>query len=183
MCRTRQQALALARFFGPTSTVLNAMTDRRNVLILGIGNSLLRDEGAGIHALGCLREQLADLDDIIFLDGGTLSFTLAGAIEESSHLIVLDAAQLDAAPGHSQVFEGAEMDAFLGSNRKCSVHEVSLLDLLAIAHLSDHLPPQRALIGIQPAEIDWGEHPSPAVAAAMPRICAQARQLIDGWTT
>ena len=157
------------------------MTIRHNVLVLGIGNSLLRDEGAGIHALNQLREQLADRDDITFLDGGTLSFTLAGAIGETSHLIVLDAAQLDAAPGHSQVFEGAAMDAFIGSNRKCSVHEVSLLDLLAIAHLSDHLPPQRALIGIQPAEIDWGEHPSPAVAAAMPRICAQAIQLIEGW--
>ena len=159
------------------------MTMRRNVLILGIGNSLLRDEGAGIHAMNCLREQLADRDDIAFLDGGTLSFTLAGAIEETSRLIVLDAAQLDAAPGHSQVFEGAEMDAFIGSNRKCSVHEVSLLDLLAIAPLGGHLPVQRALIGIQPAEINWGEHPSAPVAAAMPKICNQALQLIETWQT
>ena len=164
-----------------TSTVLIAMTVRRNVLILGIGNSLLRDEGAGIHALNRLRGQLADRDDITFLDGGTLSFTLAGAIEDTSHLIVLDAAQLDAPPGHSRVFEGAEMDAFIGSNRKCSVHEVSLLDLLAIAHLSAHLPAQRALIGIQPGEIDWGEHPSAAVAAALPRVCDQAMQLIEAW--
>ena len=157
------------------------MSVRHNILILGIGNSLLRDEGAGIHALNCLREQLPDRDDITFLDGGTLSFTLAGAIEESSHLIVLDAAQLDAAPGYSRVFEGAEMDAFIGSNRKCSVHEVSLLDLLAISRLSDHLPQQRALIGIQPSEIDWGEHPSTEVAAALPRICSQALRLIEGW--
>lgn len=157
------------------------MTVCRNVLILGIGNSLLRDEGAGIHALNRLREQLADRDGITFMDGGTLSFTLAGAIEDTPRLIVIDAAQLDAPPGHSQVFEGAEMDAFIGSNRKRSVHEVSLLDLLAIAHLSAHLPPQRALIGIQPAEIDWGEHPSAAVAAAMPRVCDQAIQLIEAW--
>jgi len=157
------------------------MTDSNKVLILGIGNSLLRDEGAGIHALNHLRERLAGRGDIDFLDGGTLSFTLAGAIGETSRLIVIDAAQLDAAPGHSQVFEGAEMDAFIGSNRKRSVHEVSLLDLLAIARLSDHLPPQRALIGIQPAEIDWGEHPSPAVAAAIPGVCQQAMQLIEEW--
>ena len=158
------------------------MANRHNVLVLGIGNSLLRDEGAGIHALDCLREQLAGRDDITFLDGGTLSFTLAGAIEDSSHLIVLDAAQLGAPAGYSQVFEGVEMDAFVSGKRKHSVHEVSLLDLLAIAHLADHLPPQRALIGIQPAEIDWGERPSPAVAAALPKVCAQARQLIEEWT-
>ena len=157
------------------------MPDTRNILILGIGNSLLRDEGAGIHALNRLREQYPERDDLTFLDGGTLSFTLAGAIEDTSRLIVLDAAQLQAAPGHSQVFEGDEMDAFLGSNRKRSVHEVSLLDLLAIARLSDHLPAQRALVGIQPAEIDWGEHPSEAVQAAMPRICGQVQQLIEAW--
>ncbi len=157
------------------------MPDNGNILILGIGNSLLRDEGAGIHALNHLREQFQGRDDLTFLDGGTLSFTLAGAIEEASHLIVLDAAQLSAAPGHSQVFEGVEMDAFIGGNRKRSVHEVSLLDLLAIARLSDHLPPQRALIGIQPAEIDWGEQPSPAVQAALPHICGQVKQLIEEW--
>ena len=50
---------------------------------------------------------------------------------------------------------------FIGSNRKCSVHEVSLIDLMAIALLSGQLPQQRALIGIQPHSIDWGETPSP----------------------
>ncbi len=157
------------------------MPDNRNILILGIGNSLLRDEGAGIHALNRLREQYPKRDDLTFLDGGTLSFTLAGAIAEASRLIVLDAAQLSAPAGHSQVFEGAEMDAFLGSNRRRSVHEVSLLDLLAVAHLSDHMPAQRALVGIQPGEIDWGEHPSQAVQTALPRICRQVQQLIDAW--
>lgn len=162
-------------------TISPVMRERRNTLILGIGNSLLRDEGAGIHALNHLHEELGGRDDLTFLDGGTLSFTLAGHIEDASRLIVLDAAQLHAAPGHSQVFEGEAMDEFLGSNRKRSVHEVSLLDLMMIARLADHLPPQRALIGIQPAEIDWGEQPSSAVSAALPQVCAQAIQLMEAW--
>lgn len=157
------------------------MDDSQKTLILGIGNILLRDEGAGIHALNQLRGLLAERDDVELLDGGTLSFTLAGAIADADRLIVIDAAQLDAAPGTSQVFEGAHMDAFIGGNRKMSVHEVSLIDLLAIARLSDHLPPQRALIGIQPGAIDWGEAPSPAVAATLPQVCRQALQLIEAW--
>ncbi len=157
------------------------MNIRQNILIMGIGNSLLRDEGAGIHALNQLRPLLDNRDDITFLDGGTLSFTLAGAIADATHLIVLDAAQLDAQPGFSRVFEGANMDTFIGSNRKHSVHEVSLIDLLAVALLSDHLPQQRALIGIQPGEIDWGEYPSPEVAAAMPHICKQTMKVIEDW--
>lgn len=154
---------------------------RHKILILGIGNILLCDEGAGIHALNYLRPLLGEREDVTLLDGGTLSFTLAGAIEDASHLIVIDAAQLDAAPGSSQVFEGTQMDSFIGGKRKMSVHEVSLIDLLAIAHLSDHLPPQRALIGIQPEIIDWGEAPSPAVAAMLPHVCAQALQLLETW--
>jgi hydrogenase maturation protease len=157
------------------------LDDSQKTLILGIGNILLRDEGAGIHALNQLRDLLAGRDDVELLDGGTLSFTLAGAIADAARLIVIDAAQLDAAPGASQVFEGEHMDAFIGGKRKMSVHEVSLIDLLAIARLTDHLPPQRALIGIKPGEIDWGEAPSPAVAATLPQVCRQALQLIEAW--
>jgi hydrogenase maturation protease len=157
------------------------MSDCRKTLILGIGNTLLRDEGAGIHAIRMLAQQTAGRDDIELMDGGTLSFTLAGAIEDAERLIVIDAAQLGGEPGAMQVFEGDRMDAFVGGNLKRSVHEVSLVDLLMIARLAEHLPPKRALIGIQPHDIDWGEQPSPAVAAAIPRACSHALQLVEAW--
>jgi hydrogenase maturation protease len=73
------------------------------------------------------------------------------------------------------------MDAFVGGNRKRSVHEVSLIDLLMIARLADHLPQRRALIGIQPRDMDWGELPSSPVAAALPHACNHALQLIAAW--
>jgi hydrogenase maturation protease len=157
------------------------MSDRCKTLILGIGNTLLRDEGAGVYAVRILAEQTAGRDDIELMDGGTLSFTLAGAIEDADQLIVIDAAQLNEKPGTMQVFEGEAMDSFVGGNRKRSVHEVSLVDLLMIARLADHLPKRRALIGIQPQDIDWGEQPSPPVAAALPQACNHALQLIEAW--
>src|SRR5512135_912004 len=106
------------------------MSDRRKTLVLGIGNTLLQDEGAGVHAVRMLEQHTVGRDDIELLDGGTLSFTLAGAIEEAEQLIVIDAAQLNSAPGTTHVFEGEQMDAFVGGSRKRSVHEVSLIDLL-----------------------------------------------------
>ena len=48
-------------------------------LVLGIGNTLLTDEGAGIHALQALQEKFPEATGVTYLDGGTLSFTLAGA--------------------------------------------------------------------------------------------------------
>ncbi len=150
-------------------------------LILGIGNTLLRDEGAGVHAIRLLAQHTSGRDDIELMDGGTLSFTLAGAIEDADQLIVIDAAQLNAHPGATQVFENEAMDAFVGGSRKRSVHEVSLIDLLMIARLAGHLPERRALIGIQPQDVDWGEDPTPSVAAALPQACDHALQLIEAW--
>ena len=157
------------------------MIERRKTLVLGIGNTLLQDEGAGVHAVRLLADLVSWRDDIEVMDGGTLSFSLAGAIENADRLIVIDAAHYDGEPGTTKVFVGEQMDAFIGNNRRCSVHEVSLTDLLTIARLSDQLPQQRALIGIQPHSIAWGETPSPPVAAAIHQACDQALLLIRDW--
>ncbi len=150
-------------------------------LVLGLGNTLLADEGIGIHALNALQSLYPDFANVEFLDGGTLSFTLAGPIEDADQLIVIDAAQLYAEPGTVQVFVDDDMDRYLGSNNKRSVHEVGLIDLMIIARLTDRLPQRRALIGIQPRDIDWGDHPSEPVAAAIPKVCDLARDLIRSW--
>ncbi len=157
------------------------MTGNCATLILAIGNTLLRDEGAGIHVLRELSPMLAHRKDVELMDGGTLSFTLAGAIEDANRLIVIDAAQLDATPGTTRVFVGDDMDAFVGGNRKRSAHEVGLIDLMAIARLTDCLPAKRALIGIQPHDTDWGEAPSPEVAAAIPAACWHVLNLLENW--
>ena len=157
------------------------MTGSHKTLVLGIGNVLLQDEGAGVHAIRLLAGLAAQRDDIELMDGGTLSFSLAGAIEDAENLIVIDAAQYDGESGSTRVFVGEQMDAFIGSNRKCSVHEVSLIDLMAIALLAGQLPQRRALIGIQPQTIAWGDTPSPPVAGAIRQACDQTMQLIGEW--
>jgi hydrogenase maturation protease len=150
-------------------------------VVLGVGNTLLRDEGAGVHVVERLRCQYPDLAGVDFLDGGTLSFTLAGAMAGAEQLIIIDAAELDSPPGTLALYRDGEMDAYLGHGKRRSVHEVSLLDLLAIATLTDALPARRALIGIQPGTVDWGEAPTGAVAAAIPLACDMTLDLIREW--
>ena len=150
-------------------------------LVLGIGNTLLTDEGVGIHVTQHLKTLLPATEDIEILDGGTLSFTLAGPIEDAEALIVVDAAQLKSAPGTLRLFEGEAMDAFLLGNEKSSVHEVGLTDLMSIARLTGSWPERRALVAIQPEKVDWGEHPTARVAAAVPLACARIQSLIERW--
>jgi hydrogenase maturation protease len=130
-------------------------------------HTLLSDEGAGIHALEYLRGRHPEIPSVHYLDGGTLGFTLAGEIEDSDNLIVIDAAQLDASPGTVRCMTGEEMDRFLGKGM-CSVHAVGLLDLMDIARLTGTFPRHRALIGIQPDIPGWDDAPSPPVSKAFP---------------
>jgi len=150
-------------------------------LVLGIGNTLLTDEGVGVHAIQFLKTHYANLPNTEYLDGGTLSFTLAVPLEEADRLIVIDAAQLNDEPGSVRAFVGADMDAFLNQQKKCSVHEVSLIDLITIARLTEQLPKRRALIGIQPKNIDWGEQPTAVVQAAIPLAVCKTVDLIGEW--
>lgn len=150
-------------------------------LVLGIGNTLLTDEGVGVHVLQALEPELGHFPNVTLLDGGTLSFTLAGPIEEADALIVVDAANIKNKPGEWALLEGEDMDAFLMSNRKASVHEVGLTDLRAIAILAGHWPQKRALLAIRPQTIDWGEQPTAAVAAAIPPVCAAIVEQIREW--
>jgi hydrogenase maturation protease len=149
-------------------------------LVLGIGNTLLSDEGAGIHVINYLWQRYPSLPGIRYLDGGTLSFTLAGPIEEATHLIVIDAAELGAKAGTIQTFIDRDMDRFLGETKR-SVHEVGLMDLMDIARLTDSLPVRRALIGIQPEALGWGDQPSSQVANAIPVAANRALQLARCW--
>jgi len=154
---------------------------KTKTLVLGIGNTLLTDEGIGIHVLQALEPELADWPDVTLLDGGTLSFTLAGPIEDADALIVVDAANIKTKPGEWTFLKGEDMDAFLMSNRKATVHEVGLTDLRAIALLAGHWPEKRAMLAIQPDVVDWGEFPTPAVAAAIPPACAAIVEQIREW--
>jgi hydrogenase maturation protease len=158
------------------------MTRRETgIAVVGIGNNLLRDDGAGIHTLARFAAENDD-DAVDCLDGGTVGLALLDRLSGLAGLVALDAMRLGKAPGTVTVLEGADMDTHL-RNQRGSVHEVGLSDLLDALRLRGDLPPHRALIGIEPADMDWGTEPTPAVAEAIPAAAAAARRLVMRWRT
>ena len=147
--------------------------------IVGIGNNLLTDDGAGIHVLERIAGEDPD-DDLACIDGGTVGLALLDRLSNLHGLVALDAMILGKAPGTVTVLEGEAMDAHL-RNQRGSVHEVGLSDLMDALRLRGDLPENRALIGIEPADMDWGTEPTEAVAAAVPEAAAQARRLVREW--
>lgn len=150
------------------------------VLVLGIGNSLLTDDGVGVHAAMQLAAALDGADDVTVLDAGTLSFSLFPYVERADALIALDAAKDGGVPGDLIVRFGAEFDAFVRRAGR-SVHEVGLADLLDMARLGDRLPARRMLIGIEPESTGWGLECTPRVAAAIPAAVTAALEILERW--
>lgn len=156
------------------------MTDNtNNIAVVGIGNSLLTDDGAGIHTLERFAEGNSD-DSVCCLDGGTVGLALLDRLSDLSGLIALDAMKLGKAPGAVTVLLGEDMDVHL-RNQKGSVHEVGLSDLMDALRLRGDLPDNRALIGIEPEDMDWGTEPTAVVAAALPEAAAFAHDLVRNW--
>lgn len=148
------------------------------VLVLGIGNLLMGDEGVGVHVV---RQLLADgppvARDVRVVDGGTLGLDLLPLVSDADALIVVDAVELRAEPGTVRVLRGSELDGAMGGH--LSVHQVGLADLLAVGRLTGHLPARVALVAIQPATIDVGVELSPQCRAAVAIALDMVRAEID----
>ncbi len=151
----------------------------KSIAVVGIGNSLLTDDGAGIHTLERFEAANSD-DNVDCIDGGTVGLALLDRLTGLAGIVALDAMKLGKPPGSVTVLLDEDMDSHLRA-QKGSVHEVGLSDLMDALRLRGELPPHRALIGIEPADMNWGTEPTEPVAAAVPQAAALARNLVHRW--
>ncbi len=151
------------------------------VLVIGVGNPLMSDDGVGAApARGAGRRRPA-LDGVEYLDAGTLGFLLLPRIEQCVALLVLDAAHLDAAPGDgSRVSKATAIDEFLRTRRAAACTSSACATCSTSARLTGPLPARRALVGVQPLEVGWGDLLSTPVAAALP-AAPMPRVRCCGW--
>ena len=152
---------------------------QKSIAVVGIGNSLLTDDGAGIHTLERFAKENDD-EGVCCLDGGTVGLALLDRLADLNGLVALDAMKLGKEPGAVTVLVGKDMDSHL-RNQHGSVHEVGLSDLMDALRLSGQLPENRALIGIEPEDMDWGTEPTQTVAAAIPEAAALTHNLVREW--
>lgn len=139
-----------------------------NILVLGIGNILLQDEGIGVHVIERLQARHDLPDNVIALDGGTSGMTLLDDLAACEHLLVVDCGRLDLAPGSVREYCGDAVPAFF--QQRISPHQIGLSDLLAAAALIDALPAGLSLIAIEPESIELGT----AMTATGERACELA---------
>jgi len=138
-----------------------------DVLILGLGNLLLRDEGVGVHAANALDERFVMPEGVEVLDGGTSGMDLLDTISGRGRLIVCDAILSDERPGSVRVIDGSGLAAVFAN--RMSPHQLGLCDVLANLELLGETPGQVTLIGVVPDDLSLGTELSPAGREGMER--------------
>lgn len=151
----------------------------RGIAVLGVGNALCRDDGAGGLVVQAL-ERDAHQGAGTFIDAGTIGLALLGILQDHDAVVFVDAARMGRPAGWVEVFEGEAMDRF-ATGKPSSVHEVSLAMLLQAAALTGALPRRRALVGIEPRDVSLGTEPSAEVREAIEPACDAVRELLRAW--
>jgi len=144
------------------------------VLVLGMGNILLEDEGLGIRALEILRRDFEMPGGVELLDGGTTGMGLLDDISGRDHLLVLDAVQTGEPPGTLVVMRGDEVPVYFGI--RVTPHQLGLADVLATLELSDEQPGSVSVLGMVPFSLEMALELSGPVRSRMGELVNLAVQ-------
>ena len=155
------------------------MVESNRKVVLGLGNTLNRDEGLGVQALKLLDAQLAGKSDFELLDGGVLGLNLLMIVEECSHLLILDAVNVGKPAG--TVIELSKEQIPLYSGIQLSQHQITFQEVLGLAKIRGYLPEYLHLIGIQPEDISTGLELSQVVESALPDAVSRSQVVLKGW--
>jgi len=165
----------------PRMTSVTTDPSDREVLVIGLGNILLGDDGIGVHVIRRLATNPGIPPGLRPLDGGTLGFRLMDAFARWDAILLVDAAELGEPAGTIRLLERDALNRHVRRGGRVSAHEAGLVDLLTLAKLEGHAPSHLALLGVQPERIDWNETLSVPLARALPGACQMAVDTVLHW--
>ncbi|MDF2876375.1 MAG: hybD 1, partial [Sporomusa sp.] len=124
------------------------------IIVLGVGNILMQDEGFGVRVVEELTRRYRFPDNVQVLDGGTLGMELLRFITGADRLVIIDAVNGGGEPGELYRFANEDVKAYF--KNKVSLHELGIQDVLAALELLEQPVQDIVIFGIQPAVIDVG---------------------------
>ncbi len=146
------------------------------ILVLGIGNLLIKDEGVGIQVVQKMLK-LRLPKDVEVLDGGTASLDLISYLEGRKRIIVIDCVRGGHKPG--TIYRLTPKDLERDENKVLSLHQVDFQETLNLFSKLKKKIPQVVIIGIEPKDYSsWGMELSPAIKRRVPRIIELVRKEI-----
>jgi hydrogenase maturation protease len=144
------------------------------ILIAGLGNYLLMDDGVGVHAV--LKLEKDPPTGAVVAEVGTAVLSALHLLEWADKILALDAMQAGGAPGTIYRFGVDDVDR---GGIQASLHELNLL--AALGFLENQAKPEIVILGVEPEKIDYGLELTPAVAAALPQLHDAVHEQVRRW--
>jgi hydrogenase maturation protease len=142
-------------------------TFEKRIVILGVGNVLLSDEGVGVHVANELIKMELPAN-VSVVEGGTDGFRLLNVITEADRLIVVDAVKGGGEPGTIYRFDINDVRNS-PSGFKTSVHQIGILEVIDLSGLIGKTP-HTTVIGVEPKSLEMSLELSPEIKANVPRV-------------
>lgn len=137
------------------------------IMVMGIGNILLSDEGLGVRFLDELAKKPLP-ENVELLEGGTAGLELVHLIQDIDFLIIVDAVNAHAEPGALFRFQPEDLHVF-PEKYEVSFHQIGIIEVLNMAKILGQAP-RTLIFGIQPKSLEWGMDISPEIQALFPRL-------------
>ncbi len=141
-------------------------------VVLGIGNTILTDEAAGVRAIETLEQAYSVPWNVQVIDGGTSGMEMIEDLSNLDFLIVIDVVKTGAAPGTVVKIAGEDIPVFF--RKKLSPHQIALPDVLASLELLDTMPKEIIVLGVEPISLELGMEMTATVAARVPQLAEMA---------
>ncbi len=151
----------------------------KEITVLGVGNTILTDEGFGVRVVEFLRENYTFPENVQLVDGGTLGVELQHFIIGTQKLLIIDSIDGGAEPG--KIFHLRDGEILNHFTQKISAHEIGIQDILTMLEITGKKIPRVELIGVQPYSLDAGIELTPEMKKFLPIFAQKAIEILKSW--
>lgn len=146
---------------------MSSKSSRKPIVVLGVGNILLRDEGIGVRVVERMQET-GGREDVELVDGGTGGADLVDVLADREKVIVVDAIESDCQAG---TISRLGIDDLVGAGKNImSLHDVGVVEALQMTKVLGCAPEDVVVVGIKPETVESGLELSETLQAAVPQI-------------
>lgn len=149
-----------------------------NTVVLGLGNLVHCDDGAGVHAIQRLQQNDRVPPGVVLIDGGTQGLSLLPHLAGFERMLVIDAIDAGEAPGALLRLDGRALADLPG---KASIHQMGFSDLMVAMKLLGDVPGEVVVLGVQPLSTEWSAELSAPVEKTMDALIDLVIAQLEVW--
>jgi hydrogenase maturation protease len=151
------------------------ISSKKDIVVIGLGNVLLSDEGIGVHLVGRLSRLKRKFPLIDFIDAGSAGLSLLHLIANRKKAIIIDCAQMGEKPGTIRRFTPDDVQSVKKLSH-FSLHEADILKVINLSRQLGECPDQIVLFGIEPESLEPGQKPTKILSDRFDLYIAEIRK-------